>query len=256
MGTIDEQALSRTGDDARRPSITIIGTGHVFDLKDRLTYEISIRQPHLVALELDQRRFEALTSKKDEVSKRDAPLTYRLLADFQERLAKGFGTTVGGEMVAAAETAKTIGAAVALIDADAQVVFQRLWKSMGFMERMRLFFSIFAGIFTTRKQVESQVEQLEDDAEGVIEEVGKEFPTVKRVLIDDRNRHMAHALRKLSMEYERIVAVVGDGHVAGLKAELEREGLTADVVRLKQLRRPAGGTVTVSYSVGAKNWEK
>jgi pheromone shutdown protein TraB len=47
---------------------------------------------------------------------------------------------------------------------------------------------------------------------------------------------MAEELRRLQGAYERIVAVVGDGHVRGLTSLLKDEDV--EVVRLWELRDP------------------
>jgi pheromone shutdown protein TraB len=49
-------------------------------------------------------------------------------------------------------------------------------------------------------------------------ELGEELPSVKTTLIDERDAYLAHKI--LAAEGERIVAVVGAGHVAGIRAAL------------------------------------
>ncbi|MFQ5885336.1 MAG: TraB/GumN family protein, partial [Thermoplasmata archaeon] len=71
----------------------------------------------------------------------------------------------------------------------------------------------------------------------------------KRILIDDRNVYMANAIRKLSEEFDSLVAVVGDGHVDGLSQLLEDKEL--EIIRLKDLRsiEVDGSSVSFSYNL-------
>ncbi len=95
--------------------ITLVGVGHVFQLRKSVQAVIASRRPDLVAVELDQTRFDALVSKQ---KGRPPSMMFRMLSDFQERLAEMYGSSVGDEMLAAVEAANEIGADVALIDMD------------------------------------------------------------------------------------------------------------------------------------------
>ncbi len=236
--------------------ITLVGVGHVFDLRRQLLEIIRGRRPRVVGLELDRLRWAALQSREP---RGGAPLVYRLLSFFQSRVAGQYGGRVGEEMLAAADAAKEVGAEVALIDKDSAQVFQEMWGGMPFEERVRLVVSTLAGMFVTKRRVESELKKFQDDSETYLQQVGEQFPHIKRVLLDDRNVHMARALRDLHASRGRVVAVIGDGHVDGLRAALA--DLPVEVIRLRELRQgivpppPAtpevGPSVTFSYDVGA-----
>lgn len=233
--------------------ITLVGVGHVFDLRRQIRDVIQGRRPRVVGLELDRVRWTALQSREQ---RGGAPLVYRLLSFFQSRIADQYGGRVGEEMLAAADAAKEVGAEVALIDKDSGRVFEEMWGGMPFEERVRLVVSTLAGIFVTKRRVESELKKFQDDSETYLRQVGEQFPHIKRVLVDDRNDHMANALRELHARQSPIVAVVGDGHVDGLRAALA--DLPVEVIRLRELREgnvpppPAeslGPSVTFSYDV-------
>jgi pheromone shutdown protein TraB len=83
-----------------------------------------------------------------------------------------------------------------------------------------------------------------------MESFGKEFPTAKTILIDDRNAYMAESIIKLNEKYDDIVAVIGDGHVEGIKRLLQTPDV--ETIRLSQLRKPESQNVdevTISYQV-------
>jgi len=231
--------------------ITLLGTGHVFNLRARVKDEIRKRQPAVVALELDPNRFQAL--RNPHMPRRKAPFVYQMLADFQERLAKDAGIRPGDEMLAASEAAEEIGVPVALIDADAQRTFARLRQEMTFGEKMRGIGSILASAFIRSKAVDEQVREMEADYAAYFEALGEKFPTVKRVLLDERNAHMANELVKAAERFPTIVAVVGDGHVDGMSRLLAARGLAVESLRLKDLRGPpppepgSSASATVSF---------
>ena len=216
------------------PRVTLVGTGHVFDIGERVRHEIRKCAPQAVAIELDPPRFHALRNKDAQRGK--APLVYRMLAGFQARLASEYGVEAGAEMLAAADEARALGVPLALIDADAQQTFQRLLHEMKFGEKARLLGSAVGSLFLPGKSIEHQVDEMQENYALYFVEMGKRFPTLKRVLLDERNEHMARALAEMAKTQDRIVAVMGDGHVDGVRDILAKQGLAVEVVRLKDLR--------------------
>lgn len=227
--------------------ITLIGVGHVFDIREQVREAILERNPSVVCIELDKARFEALMHGG---SREGVPPMYQILAFFQKRIAKKYGVDVGDEMIAAAHSAKEIGADLAFIDLDSSQVFSQIWKTMSFEEKVKLALAAIAGIFVRKERVEKELERFQTDNEKYLQSFGQEFPSVKKVLIDDRDRHMALTLRELSGRYENILAIVGDGHIEGLRKMLE--GLPLEIIRLKDLRSRERGDATFTYSYEIK----
>ena len=213
--------------------ITLLGVGHVFDLGASIRRAIHARDPKVVALELDPARFAYLMNRSPRARR---PTLVGLLAQFQARIAEQYGVQVGDEMVAAARAAQEIGRPVALIDQDSRVTLTRAWQAMSFAERVRLVVAAAGGLFVRRNRVEAELDRFYQDERGYIEQFAKELPTVKRILIDERNAQMAQALRSLHAAQGNVVAVVGDGHVDGLVRLLD--GVPLEVVRLRELQRP------------------
>ena len=106
---------------------------------------------------------------------------------------------------------------------------------MSLKEKVKLMMASFLGIFTSKKGVEKEVSRFEENPQDYIEAFSKEFPSAKRVLIDKRDEHMSRKLRELSVKFERIVAVVGDGHIEGMSRRLA--DLRPEIMRLSDLRR-------------------
>ena len=67
-----------------------------------------------------------------------------------------------------------------------------------------------------------------------MENMRKRYPTLVRVLIDERNEHMSKEIARVCSEHERVVAVVGDAHVDGLLKLLPPD-LKVRTVRLWEL---------------------
>ena len=238
--------------------ITIIGSAHVFDISDRVKEEIKKRNPAVVAVELDKGRYLAL--KSGDTDTRNLPFTYRAMAFLQKRIAEKFGVMVGGEMIAAIDAAKEIGSNVAFIDLPSNKVFQKLMNNMTIKEKIYLFIGMIVGIFSSKKRIEKEVEKYTESQEQEVHNIGyigtmaEQFPTIKNILIDERNTYMAKNLLKIEERFGSVVAVVGDGHVPGLVRDLNHRQL--EVIRLKDLQskkeetedRVSGSNTEVSFS--------
>lgn len=236
--------------DVERPRIVLVGAGHVFDIREAVKEVIRRERPRNVALELDLARFQGLLSR-ERGSGEGLPLVYRLLAKFQQGIAEQYGSEAGSEMVAAAEAAQEVGARLELIDMDAIMVFKRMFNAMSLKEKLLLAAGSVASIFAGKKTVEREIDRFSSDEEGVMAEIRESYPSLVRVLIDERNEHMAAKLKSIAGP-GGTVAVVGDGHVSGMAAILSGFA-DVEVYRLGQLRSmPADGQnaqLTMSFTL-------
>ncbi len=231
--------------------ILLVGVGHVFDISDQVRSQIHSQRPDAVLVELDLRRYRALRQRANGVEgkRSGGPMLYRMMARFQRRMAKEFGGgEAGEEMLAAIDAAHEIGAEVQLIDVDAAAMFDRLLKEMSMKERLWLLLSVFGGLLSSRRKVEEELESYQSDEEAYIAPIRARFPTVVRILIDERNEHMANRIAAIAPQMERVMAVIGDGHVTGIAALLDDE---VDIVRLADLGPPGGTSeARLSYTIG------
>lgn len=228
--------------------ITLMGVGHVFDISGQVRAMVLSRRPEVVCLELDPARYGALLDRGGSRGVR-VPLQYALLARIQRRMAAKFGSEAGEEMVAAASAAREVGAKVALIDMDATTVFGRLWREMSLREKLELMFGALVGLVSSKEIVEKEMQSYEGREAEYLESFGSQFPSIKRILIDERNQHMAGRIASIASQHENVLAVVGDGHMQGLLEALGDRPVEA--VRLKDLRRSEPGQVAGSgeYSI-------
>ena len=236
--------------------IILIGVGHVFAIRDRLKEEIIRARPSVVCLELDNLRWQMLVEARDRRARGQKELRpsfdwrgigrggliFAAIAWTQARLAMSFGSQVGDEMLAAKEAADQLGVKTLLIDMDTRD-FTRHWMSkLTRRERARLFLSAFAGIFASRKRVEKELKEYFEDEDAFVRELAAAFPQTKTALIDDRNAYMARGIVRAREVGPVVVAVVGAGHLAGIKDELLRRGAPPEEIRLitlQELRQPA-----------------
>jgi len=69
------------------------------------------------------------------------------------------------------------------------------------------------------------------------DELRRASPTLARVLLDERNEHMADRLAQLRARgYGRMAVVVGDAHLEGLRAALGRRGVPVEAIPFQRLR--------------------
>ena len=238
------------------PSIILLGVGHVFAIRDRVKEEIFRARPAVVCLELDELRWNAITFDREMALRRGrkargrmgwpslerGELILRLLSWKQGSLAKAFGTQVADEMMAAKEAAEAVGARWRLIDQDTRVLRKRWMGLMTRRERAWLFFNVFLALFASRKKVEAELKEYFDDEDAFYRELAAAFPRTKVALIDERNDFMARGIERAGAGVPLVMAVVGAGHIPGIREALVRGGKLPEaiqVINLKELRAPA-----------------
>ena len=214
--------------------IKIVGTAHVSQ-KSVEEVEAAIEEfnPEVVAIELDQSRFSALKKQaRDptvndvlEVKNFNSLLVQWLLAYLQRKIGVDVGVEPGAEMKAAIAGAESRGIAIALVDRDIRLTLLRFWKSLGFVEKLKMFYALIVSIAEIDNGQEIDIESLkqQDVIDAVMEEFRKFSPNGARALIDERDAYIAHQiiLLKAQRPEGKILAVVGAGHMQGVKNYLE-----------------------------------
>jgi len=205
----------------------LVGTAHVSKESARLAKSvIEEEKPDTVCVELCQSRYQAI-QQKDRWQDTDIVkvikekksfllLSNLLLASFQKRIAKQFDIKPGEEMIAAINV-------------------------MGFWSKIKLIFQLILSLGQLEDIKEEDIEKMkqQDVLETLLSEVGKSLPALKSILIDERDLYLAEKIR--TAPGNRIVAVVGAGHVPGIQKYWESD---IDIRALEQLP-PKGKSVSL-----------
>lgn len=216
--------------------ITIVGTGHVFNLAEPVAFIVKNTWPDAVLLELDVGRMNAMTVAQSGDAPAEEPemsAIYRQTARYQQRMSEEHGAKLGGEFLAAINAGKLAGAAIIPIDTDAMRVMNEMWAEMSTKERIRYRLSGISDSIGGKRKVADVQKSFANDEEAYIEGMRGRYPTLVRKLIDERNQHMADQINKASEIYRNMVVIVGDAHVEGISKLLTENNVRK--VRLADL---------------------
>lgn len=207
--------------------ITLVGTVHVSRESAMLVRAVIEGEgPDAVCVELDSRRFEALSQQhkwesldlKEVIRKQQLStlLANLLLASYQKRLGEQLGVLPGMEMLEAVSLSNKLDIPITLCDRDVRITMRRAWRSTPFWKKSLLTSSLLLSVFDTTEVSEETFRDIrkKDVLSEMIRELGAEIPTIKTVLIDERDQYLAEKI--LQTEGDHIVAVVGAGHVEGI----------------------------------------
>ncbi len=228
--------------------VLLLGAAHVIDLERPIRAVLGGRVLDGVAVELDAGRAAALLrpSGAPPSAPPGLPLVPRLWGLLQRRLgAQIGGGEAGAEMKVAAEVARERALPLFLIDDPIQVTVVRLMQSMSFRERVQLFVGAFVALVVPSRWVAREVDRYAEAPEEYASALRGASPAIARVLLDERNEHMADRLTDLRRRgYGRMAAVVGDAHLPGLAAALGRRGVAVETIPFAQLREVTAPSTT------------
>ncbi|TFG81745.1 MAG: TraB/GumN family protein [Spirochaetales bacterium] len=220
------RALDLTG---RR--IVLVATAHVSrESVDEVTAVIQSEKPDRVCVELDEARWRSMSNpdaweKTDIVKIIKEGRAFLLLANlalsaFQRKMGAESGIKPGAEMMAAIRTAEAEGIAYSFCDRDVQTTLRRAWGKSNLWNKSKLLAQLLASAFSTEKPDAAEIEKLKQRSEldEMMAELAAYLPSVKETLIDERDRYLAAKI--WSSPGERIVAVLGAGHMPGVEAWL------------------------------------
>lgn len=208
--------------------VILLGTAHVSKESAKLVASvIEEEKPDTVCIELCQSRYQSIRQKNRwqnmdiikviKEKKAFLLLSNLLLASFQKRIAEKLDVKPGAEMISAIETAEKVGAQVHLADRDIRITLSRTWRVMSLWDKLKILFQLISSAGEIDEISEKDIEKMkqEDMLETLLADVKKSLPALRDILIDERDRYLAHKIR--TAPGKRIVAVVGAGHVPGIK---------------------------------------
>ena len=208
--------------------IVLVGTAHVSKESAALVTEVIEREaPDTVCVELCPSRYQTIRHQEKwremdivkviKEKKAFLLLSNLLLGSFQKRIAEKLDIKPGEEMMRAIEDGEAAGARIHLADREIHVTLSRTWRIMGLWEKMKLLFQFLLSLGDVDEIGEEEIEKMKtmDVLQTLLSDVEKTHPVLKEILITERDQYLAEKIR--TAPGKKIVAVVGAGHVPGIK---------------------------------------
>lgn len=239
----------------------LIGTAHISqESTDLVRSVIEQEHPDVVCVELDEQRYKTLSEKNKwenldlkQIIRRKQLMTLLinlLLASYQKRLGQQLGVAPGTELLEATKVAQELDIPLALVDRDVRITLRRAWNSMSFWEKMKLLGSGFIGVVEGEEISEEMLSEIRqsDVLTELMNELGEFMPVLKGVLIDERDTYIAQKTR--DAQGQKVVAVVGAGHLSGIKQAL-LENRMDDLTAIEQVPPPSPVGKIIGWGIPA-----
>lgn len=245
--------------------IILIGTAHISEESVRLVKEtIELEKPDVVGVELDNERLHQLMNQEqwqnlDVVSAVKEGKTYLLLfnillASMQQKLGQDIGVKPGSEMKEAILIANSLHLPIALLDRNVKITLKRAMSKMSLVEKAKLFYAIIGGMFgfagekIDAKKIEEMKKQ--DTVSQLIDELSKQMPSVKEVLVDERDHYISNKI--ININAKKMVCVLGAGHLRGIKRILTGQStINLDISNLEKIPKSPDYIKFLKYSIPA-----
>lgn len=215
--------------DGRR--VVLVGTAHISQHSVDLVRQVIERErPDRVCIELDPKRYQALSEKKQWealdlkqiIRNKQLPtlLVNLVLASYQKRLGGQLGIEPGRELLEAAKVAEELDIPIELCDRDVRITLRRAGAATSLFRKLILLSELLASLLDSPEISEQDLAELKqkDALSELMEGLGKQFPSLKVVLIDERDAYLKEKIHRSSGD--RLVAVVGAGHLQGIRKAL------------------------------------
>jgi pheromone shutdown-related protein TraB len=206
-------------------NLILLGTSHIAEQSlDDVRQIIEEKKPEIIALELDNKRLYALLNKKKEKLRlRDVRaiglkgfLFSALGAWVEKKLGDYVGVAPGSEMLTAYRLARKNNSQIALIDQDIEITLKRFSKAFTWKERWHFVIDILKGIFKRDKELAFDLRKVPDKKiiQMLVDRMKKRYPSIYKVLIQERNAVMAYNLSRLMEDNpeKTIFGIIGAGH--------------------------------------------
>lgn len=217
--------LTRISLDSKR--IILVGTAHVSaESMEEVERAVENEAPDHLCVEMDEMRLKNLEENrrwsaanlKDVLRRRQGFMLMAnlALASFQRRIGADTGVPPGSEMRTAVKTARKRGIPFTCADRSIQVTLTRAWRKSGLWTKLKLISSLMASVLSSESVSADEIEGLKESnaMQNMMEELADYLPSVKGVLIDERDRYLA--ARILRAPGKTVLAVVGAAHVPGI----------------------------------------
>ena len=214
--------------------IYLVGTAHVSRQSvDDVRSTVESLRPDTICIELCAARHKALVRRDDwkkmnifkviREKKALFLLAQLILNSFYRRIGEQLGVQPGAEMLEGIRLADENGCGLVLADRDIEITLKRVWGYLGFWSRLKMIFQLAAGIFVVEDIDADLVETMksQDQLESILQTFSRKFPEIKKRLIDERDIYLAQKISRAPGK--TVVAVVGAGHVAGIRKHVHSD---------------------------------
>ena len=262
-----EKILSQIYLNLNEKKILLLGTAHVSQAScDEVKAAIIEKKPDCVAIELDEQRFASLNDKESwknldiikvlKEKKGFLLLANLVLSSFQKRMGATVGVKPGDEMRSGIEAAKELGIPAEMVDRPIQTTLRRAWGKNSGYGKMKLLSALFASAASKEEVSGDEIENLKNKSEmdGMMNELAEFMPSVKEVLIDERDFYLAAHIWEAVQKDGRnsVIAVLGAGHLPGVQAHLEkiaRGEESTDTEEISSLPKKKLGAKVVGWAI-------
>lgn len=213
--------------------IILIPTAHVSQESVNLVREtIKEENPDSICIELDDQRYKNLKNPEawkntniiDIIKEKKVTLLIAnlILSSYQKNIAKKLKTKPGQEMMEGIKASEEMGINLVLADRSIQTTFMRIWRKMGFFEKIKLFFSLMS-IDDDEDVSEEDLQRLieRDNLELAIEDMGKDYPQIAATLLHERDKFLAYNIK--NAPGKKVVAILGAAHTPGVEEEVFKD---------------------------------
>ena len=219
--------------DYQGKEIILIPTAHVSQESVNLVREtIKEENPDSICIELDDQRYKNLKNPEawkntniiDIIKEKKVTLLIAnlILSSYQKNIAKKLKTKPGQEMIEGMKASEEMGINLVLADRSIQTTFMRIWRKMGFFEKIKLFFSLMS-IDDDEDVSEEDLQRLieRDNLELAIEDMGKVYPQIAATLLHERDKYLAYNIK--NAPGKKVVAILGAAHTPGVEEEVFKD---------------------------------
>ncbi len=217
--------------------IILVGTAHISrESVDLVKKTILDEKPDCVCVELDERRFKAI-SQKDRFEQLDIKKIIKkkqlatlmanlILASYQKKLGEKIGVLPGTELIEATKVAEQEDIPLRLCDRDVRVTLLRAWRLTPLWKKGKLMASLLMSLFDDTDITEEKLQELKksDVISELMAELGSAMPELKKVLIDERDTYLSEQIKQAPGK--KIVAVIGKGHMEGILKAIREDRKT------------------------------
>ncbi|KAI3515334.1 hypothetical protein L1887_14196 [Cichorium endivia] len=243
--------------------VYVVGTAHVsMESCQEVQAVISFLKPEVVFLELCSNRVAVLTPQNLKVPtmgemldlwKKNHNMFGILYSWFLAKVASKLEVFPGSEFRVAYEEAMKYGGKIVLGDRPVNITLRRTWSKMPLWHKTKLMYSLmFQSIFLPSSSRLNEMLKELDDVDMltlVIQEMSKEYPTLMETLVHERDQFMSSSLLKIAREHSSVVAVVGKGHLQGIKKHWQQPVQVRELLVLPSTK-PAVSVTKILSTVG------